>query len=63
MVHDICSWMEVSFRYGILGPVLRIRIWIRRIRMFLGLLYPDPHPLVRGIDPDPDPDPSISKHK
>ncbi len=31
-------------------PVLRIRI-----RMFLGLL--DPDPLVRGMDPDPDPDP------
>jgi hypothetical protein len=29
--------------------VLRIRI--RRIRMFLGLL--DPDPLVRGVDPDP----------
>jgi hypothetical protein len=23
--------------------------------MFLGLLDPDPDPLVRGIDPDPDP--------
>jgi hypothetical protein len=31
--------------------VLRIRIRIRRIRMFLGLL--DPDPLVRGVDPDP----------
>jgi hypothetical protein len=43
--------------------VLRIRI--RRIRMFLGLLYPDPDPLVRGMDPDPalDPDPSITKQK
>ncbi len=30
--------------------------------MFLGLLDPDPDPLVRGMDPDPvlDPDPSIS---
>jgi hypothetical protein len=31
--------------------------------MFLGLLDPDPDPLVRGMDPDPaldpDPDPSI----
>jgi hypothetical protein len=27
------------------------RIWIRQIRMFLGLL--DPDPLVRGMDPDP----------
>jgi hypothetical protein len=25
----------------------------RRIRMFLGLLDPDPDPLVRGMDPDP----------
>jgi hypothetical protein len=43
--------------------------WIRitglkvvlRIRMFLGLL--DPDPLVRCTDPDPDPDPSIIKQK
>jgi hypothetical protein len=28
-----------------------LRIRIRRIRMFLGLL--DPDPLVRGMDPDP----------
>jgi hypothetical protein len=34
-------------------PVLRIRIRIHRIHMFLGL--PDPDPLVRGMDPDPDP--------
>jgi hypothetical protein len=29
--------------------------------MFLGLLDPDPDPLVRGMDPapNPDPDPSI----
>jgi hypothetical protein len=41
--------------------VLRIRI--RRIRMFLGLL--DPDPLVRGTDPAPDPapGPSIIKQK
>jgi hypothetical protein len=25
--------------------------------MFLGLLDPDPDPLVRGMDPYPDPDP------
>ncbi len=39
--------------------------------MFLGLLDPDPDPLVRGMDPDlapdpylaPDPDPSIIKQK
>jgi hypothetical protein len=34
-------------------PVLRIRIRIHRIHMFLGL--PDPDPLVRGMDRDPDP--------
>jgi hypothetical protein len=35
--------------------VLRIRIRIRicQIRMILGLLDPDPDPLVRGMDPDP----------
>jgi hypothetical protein len=46
-------------------PVLRIRIRIHRIHMFLGL--PDPDPLVRGMDPDPDPaldpDPSIIMQK
>jgi hypothetical protein len=42
-------------------PVLRIRI--HRIHMFLGLLGPDPDPLVRGMDPKPDPDPSIIKKK
>jgi hypothetical protein len=36
-------------------PVLRIRIQIHRIHMFLGHLDPDPDPLVRGMDPDPDP--------
>ncbi len=34
------------------STVLRIRI--HRIHMFLGLLDPDPDPLVRGMDPDPD---------
>jgi hypothetical protein len=38
-------------------PELRIRI--RWIRMFLGLLDPDPDPLVRVLDPDP----SITKQK
>jgi hypothetical protein len=40
---------------------IRIRIRIHRIRKFLGLLDPDPDPLVRGMDPDPDP--SIIKQK
>ena len=34
-----------------------------RIRMFSGLLDPDPDPLVRGMDLDPDPKPSIIKQK
>ncbi len=46
-----------------LNPVLRIRIririWIHQILMFLGLLDPDPDPLVRAMDPDP----SIIKQK
>jgi hypothetical protein len=43
---------------GKIEPVLRIRI-----RMSLGLLQPDPDPLVRGTDLDPAPDPSIIKQK
>ncbi len=39
-------------------PVLRIRIRIHRIHVFLGLL--DPDPFVRGMDPYPDPS-SFSK--
>jgi hypothetical protein len=39
--------------------VLRIRIRIYRIHIFLG--HPDP--LVRGMDPDPDPDPPIIMQK
>ncbi len=63
----------------VLTAVLRIRIWIRirihriwihriwihRIHVFLGILDPDPDPLVRGMDPDPvlDLDPSNIKQK
>jgi hypothetical protein len=32
-----------------------LRIQIRQIQMFLGLLDPDPDPVVQGMDPDPDP--------
>jgi len=41
------------------------RIWIHRIHVFLGILDPDPDPLVRGMDPDPVPylDPSNVKQK
>jgi hypothetical protein len=48
-----------------LRAVFRIRIQIRihRIHMFLGLMDPDPVPLVRGMDPAPDPDSSIIKQK
>ncbi len=44
---------------------IRSRIWIRRIRLFLGLLDPDPDPLVRVMEqePDPAPVPSIIKLK
>jgi hypothetical protein len=35
------------------ASVLRIRIRIRRIHMFLGLLDPNPDPLVTDTDPDP----------
>jgi hypothetical protein len=43
--------------------VLRIRIRIHRIRMFLGLPDPAPDPLVRGMDPEPVPDPSVILQK
>jgi hypothetical protein len=43
--------LKTTFSFGVSITVLRIRI--RRIRMFLGLL--DPDPLVRGMDPAPDP--------
>jgi hypothetical protein len=45
-------------RVTTLPAVLRIRI-----RMFSGLLDPDPDPVVPGTDPDPDSDPSIIKQK
>jgi hypothetical protein len=47
---------------------IRIRIQIHRIHVFLGLLDPNPDPLVRGMvkvwsDPDPDLDTSNIKQK
>ncbi len=42
---------------------IQIRIWVPRIHMFLGLLDPDPDPLVRGMDPDPALDPSNTRQK
>ncbi len=50
---------KLRIRNNAQKAVLRIRI--RRVCMFLGLL--DPDPLVRGMDPDPDPDPSITNQK
>ncbi len=41
--------------FSVLTAVLRIRIRIHRIHVFLGLLDPDPDPLVRCMDPDLDP--------
>ncbi len=51
----------LQYKYSINLPkaVLRIRIRIHRIHMFLGLLDPDLDPFVRGMDPDP----SIIKQK
>ncbi len=41
---------------SIYGLTAVLRIWIRiqipRIHVFMGLLDPDPDPLVRGMDPD-----------
>jgi hypothetical protein len=45
----VVGYVVVHFPYFL--PVLRIRI--RRIHMFYGLLDPDPDPLVRGMNPDP----------
>ncbi len=57
---ESCSKVKRRGQSSFLCAVLGIRI--RRIRMFLGLLDPDPDPLVRGTDPDQadpefDPDP------
>jgi hypothetical protein len=54
--HGTLAIEPVSTRQGTWWKsMLRIRIRIHRIHMFLGLLDPDPDPLVRGMDPDPDP--------
>ncbi len=47
----------------VLTAVLQIQIRIHRINVFLGLLDPDPGPLVRGMDPDPDLDLDLSNIK
>jgi hypothetical protein len=67
-----------SLSFYVFLPVFRI-LWgsgsvesVFRIRMFFGFpdpdplvrgLDPDPDPLVRGMDPAPDPDPSINMQK
>jgi hypothetical protein len=63
----VCITVQYNRHYGlkipwkvasnIRTPVLRIRI--HQIHLFLGLLDPDPDPLVRDMDPDP----SIIKQK
>jgi hypothetical protein len=45
----------------LLGNAQENPVTVLRIRMFLGLLDPDPDPSFRGMDPDPDP--SITKQK
>ncbi len=60
----VSPYRTVQARAGVDSVVLRLsvkavlRIWIR-IHVFLG--FPDPDPLVRGMDPDPGLDPSIIK--
>ncbi len=57
----VSPYRTVQARAGVDSVVLRLsvkavlRIWIliHRIDVFLGLLDPDPDPLVRGMDPDP----------
>ncbi len=60
----ILGWIPSQIRiqgFDDQKSVLRIRIRIHRIHMFLGLM--DPDPLVRDMDPDSAPDPSIIKKK
>jgi hypothetical protein len=44
-------WIRIQSDPKIYGSVLQAVLWIR-IRMFLGLLDPDPERLVRGTDTD-----------
>jgi hypothetical protein len=60
LIHQ--NFIEPASTHYYLRAVLRIR----RIRMLLlGLLDPDPDPLIRDMDPNlaPDPDPSIINQK
>jgi hypothetical protein len=57
---DWCAWLKIAFPIGWMAhfsPLITSvadpdpnPIRIHRIHMFLGLLDPDPDPLVRGID-------------
>jgi hypothetical protein len=47
----------------IIGGVVLTAVLRIRIRMFLGLLDPDPDPLFRSMDLDPDLDPPNIKQK
>ncbi len=48
-ISQICTvWQQINLTRA----VLRNRIRIHRIHMFLGLLDPDSDPLVRGMDLD-----------
>jgi hypothetical protein len=55
------SVQSLIVRLQFFFAVLRIRIRICRIHVFLGLL--DPDPLVSGLDPDPDPNMDLSNSK
>jgi hypothetical protein len=58
LVH--CSLATVMSCIDALVRIAVVGIRIRRIRMVLGLLDPDPDSLVRGTDPDPAPDTGTS---
>jgi hypothetical protein len=48
------AWFNDEIVTNVLSRLVTVfRIRIYRIHMFLGLLDPDPDPLVRGMDPDP----------
>jgi hypothetical protein len=51
--HNTSLWLEFLEENINLQPVLRIRIRIRIRRIHMFLRFPDPDPLVSGMDPDP----------
>jgi hypothetical protein len=61
MIHDEIIWEVKDSTHSSLTNKVRRSFLRIRIRKFLGLLDPDPDPLVRGTDPDPAP--SIFKQK